>query len=199
MKIFIVYCHPAVSLPEDNSFTCEIRDSFIAGLESAGHDYLLSDLYGMNFITDMSGDEYRREAFYKRELPVPDDVKAEQEKINKSDAIVFIYPVFWTEAPAKLVGWFDRVWTFGFAYGENRGMKQLEKGLILCSAGNTAEYFEQTGLGDAMKKVMLNDRFFDRVKYKEMIIFDATSREKPERDLNRDKHLKKAFETGAGI
>lgn len=31
----------------------------------------------------------------------------EQEKIQNSDAIVFIYPIFWTEAPAKLVGWFD--------------------------------------------------------------------------------------------
>ena len=35
---------------------------------------------------------------------------------NMCDA--FIYPVFWTEAPAKLVGWFDRVWSYGLAYGE---------------------------------------------------------------------------------
>ena len=194
MKIFIVYCHPS-----ENSFTREIRDSFISGLNSAGHDYVLSDLYRMNFAADMSESEYTREAFYRHELDVPDDVRAEQEKINASDAIAFIYPVFWSEAPAKLKGWFDRVWTFGFAYGENRSMKQLEKGLVLCVAGNTAEYFERTGLGDAMRKVILNDRLFDRVKTKEMIIFDATSRELPERELNREKHLKRAFEEGAKI
>jgi len=194
MKIFIVYCHPS-----EDSFTREVRDSFIKGLENAGHSYILSDLYKMNFITDMSESEYKREAFYRGGLPVPDDVKSEQEKINASGAIVFIYPVFWTEAPAKLVGWFDRVWTYGFAYGDKRGIKVLEKGLVLCVAGNTIEYFETTGLGEAMKKVMLNDRFFDRVKSKEMIILDATSRELPERELFREKHLKRAFEAGKNI
>ena len=194
MNVFIVYCHPS-----GDSFTREVRDSFIAGLESAGHTYILSDLYSMNFVSDMSEDEYRREAHYRRELPLPEDVRAEHEKINASDAIVFIYPVFWTEAPSKLVGWSDRVWTFSFAYGENRSMKQLKKGLILCVAGNTLEYFEQTGLGEAMKRVMLEDRLFDRVKSKEMIILDTTSRELPERELNRDKHLRRAFEAGAGL
>jgi len=194
MKVFIVYCHPS-----NDSLTREIRDSFIAGLESAGHEYILSDLYAMNFASDLSEGEYRREAWYCRELPVPGDVQAEHEKINSSDAIVFIYPVFWTDAPAKLSGWFDRVWTYGFAYGEKRSMKTLEKGLVLCSAGNTLEYFERTGLGDAMKKVMLNDRLFDRVKTKEMIIFDASSRELPERELNREKHLKRALEAGAAL
>jgi NAD(P)H dehydrogenase (quinone) len=191
MKIFIVYCHPS-----EDSLTREVRDSFIAGLESAGHDYILSDLYAMNFSSDMGESEYLREAYYRRELPLPDDVKAEQEKLNASGAIVFIYPVFWTEAPSKLVGWFDRVWTFGFAYGENRGMKTQEKGLVLCVAGNTLEYFEKTGLGAAMKKVMLEDRLFDRVKQKEMIILDASSRESADREINRAKHLKRVFEAG---
>jgi NAD(P)H dehydrogenase (quinone) len=150
----------------------------------------------MNFRTDMSEAEYLREAFYRADLPVPDDVIAEQEKINASDAIAFIYPVFWSEAPAKLVGWFDRVWTFSFAYGENRKMKQLEKAVVLVSAGNTLEYFERTGIGSAMIKVFLDDRLFDRVKQKEMIIFDATSRELEERKANWEKHLAKAFEVG---
>ena len=194
MKVFIVYCHPS-----NDSFTREVRDSFIAGLESAGHSYLLSDLYAMNFVTDLSRAEYFREAHYQKDLPLPPDVSAEHEKINASDAIVFIYPVFWTEAPAKLVGWFDRVWTFGFAYGDNRSMKQLEKGMILCIAGNTLEYFESTGLGEAMKRISLDDRLFDRVKSKEMIILDATSRELPERELYRERHLKRAFEAGAGL
>jgi len=192
MKIHIVYCHPS-----EDSFTREVRDSFIAGLEHGGHTFTLSDLYKMNFITDMSEEEYLREAYYKRSLPVPADVKAEHEKINASDAIAFIYPVFWTDGPAKLKGWFDRVWTYGFAYGDNRAMKQLEKGLALCVAGNTLKYFEESGLGDVMKKTMLRDRFFDRVKSRMMIILDATSRELPDRNLNREKHLKRAFETGA--
>jgi NAD(P)H dehydrogenase (quinone) len=194
MRVFIVYAHPS-----DDSFTREVRDSFIAGLESAGHCYVLSDLYKMGFKTDMSEDEYLREAYYKRELPLPADVIAEHEKINSCDAVAFIFPLFWTDAPAKLVGWFDRVWTYGFAYGENRAMKQLEKGLVIISAGNTMEYFHQTGILGALEKVMLYDRLFDRVKEKELIILDATSREKELRETNRKAHLQRVFKAGAEL
>jgi NAD(P)H dehydrogenase (quinone) len=194
VKVFIVYCHPS-----EDSLTRTIRDNLICGLESSGHRYILSDLYKMNFRTDINESEYLREAFYRTDLPLPDDVIAEQEKINASDAIAFIYPVFWSEAPAKLVGWFDRVWTFGFAYGENRRMKLLEKALVLVSAGNTLEYLDRTGIGSAMKEVFLDDRLFDRVKQKEMIIFDATSRELAEREANWAAHLAKAFKAAARI
>jgi NAD(P)H dehydrogenase (quinone) len=194
VKAFIVYAHPS-----EDSFTRHIRDAFIAGLESSGHEHIISDLYKMNFSSDMSEEEYKREAFYKRAAPLPADVLGEQEKINSSDAIVFIYPVFWSEAPAKLVGWFDRVWTYGFAYGDNRSMKRLEKGLVIVSAGNTMEYFERTGILDAMKKVILSDRLFDRVKTKEMIVLDATSRELPDRERNWDAHLRRAFEAGKNL
>jgi len=160
---------------------------------------VLSDLYRMNFNADMSEAEYQREAFYRRELPVPADVDAEQEKINASDAIAFIFPLFWTDAPAKLVGWFNRVWTYGFAYGENRTMKLLEKGLVICSAGNTMEYFHTTGILTALEKMMLEDRLFDRVKTRELIILDGTSREKPLREENWNTHLERAFQAGAGM
>jgi NAD(P)H dehydrogenase (quinone) len=194
MKVFIVYAHPS-----EDSFTRHIRDAFIEGLKSAGHEYIISDLYKMNFLSDMSEEEYKREAFYKRDAPLPADVRGEQEKINSGDAIVFIYPVFWSEAPAKLVGWFDRVWTYGFAYGDNRSMKQLEKGLVIVSAGNTMEYFERTGILEAMKKVILTDRLFDRVKTREMIVLDATSRELPDRERTWDAHLRRAFEAGRDL
>jgi NAD(P)H dehydrogenase (quinone) len=194
MKAFIVYAHPS-----EDSFTRRIRDAFIGGLESSGHEHVISDLYKMNFPSDMSEEEYRREAFYLRDAPLPIDVLGEQEKINSSDAIVFIYPVFWSEAPAKLVGWFDRVWTYGFAYGENRSMKRLEKGLVIVSAGNTMEYFERTGIFDAMEKVILGDRLFDRVKTREMIVLDATSRELPDRERNWDAHLRRAFKAGRDL
>jgi NAD(P)H dehydrogenase (quinone) len=194
MRVFIVYAHPG-----GDSFTRNVRDRFIAGLESTGHSYVLSDLYRMNFKTDMDEAEYRREAFYQRDAPLPEDVIREQEKINAADAIVFIYPVFWTDVPAKLKGWFDRVWTYGFAYGENRIMKQLERALVICSAGNTMEYFHRTGLLDAMEKVMLKDRLFDRVKRKDMIVLDGTSRETSDRERNWDRHLDRVFRAGAEI
>ena len=191
MKAFIVYCHPS-----EDSFTSHVRDSFIKGIVDSGNEYILSDLYKMDFKSDMTEQEYLRDANYRDTPDVAADVLAEHEKINSADAIVFIYPVFWTEAPAKLVGWFDRVWSYGFAYGGNKKMKMLEKGLILCSAGNPLERLEQFGLLDSMKKVMLGDRLFNRVKQAEFIVFDSTSRENPLRKQNWDKNLAVAYEKG---
>jgi hypothetical protein len=50
-----------------------------------------------------------------------------------------------------------------------------------------------------MKKVRLNDRLFDRVKRKDLIVLDGTSRETPERERNWDRHLERAFRAGAEI
>ena len=190
MKAFIVYCHPS-----EDSLTRSLRDEFIKGILDSGNEYVLSDLYKMDFKTDMTEEEYLRDAYYRDNPNVADDVLAEQEKINSSDAIVFIYPVFWTEAPAKLVGWFDRVWSYGFAYGD-KTMKLLDKAMILCSAGNTMEHLEQFGLLDSMKKVMLGDRLFGRAKETGFVVFGSTSRENELRKLNWDSNLQKAYDIG---
>ncbi len=193
MRVFIVYCHPS-----EDSFTKNMCDAFIKGVTDSGNEYIISDLYKMGFQTDMTEKEYLRDANYRNTPDVAEDVLLEQEKINSADAIAFIYPVFWTEAPAKLVGWFDRVWSYGFAYGE-KTMKVLDKALIMCSAGNPIERLEEYGLLDSMKRVMLGDRLFGRAKQMEFIIFDNTSRENELREKNWDANLQKAYEIGKGL
>ena len=173
-------------------------DAFIKGITDSGNEYIISDLYKMGFKTDMTEEEYLRDANYRTTPDVAEDVRAEQEKINSADAIAFIYPVFWSEAPAKLVGWFDRVWTYGFAYGE-KTMKMLDKAVILCSAGNFIERLEQFGILESMKKVMLGDRIFGRAKQTDFIAFDSTSRENELREKNWDANLQKAYEIGKGL
>ncbi|MBO4346039.1 MAG: NAD(P)H-dependent oxidoreductase [Lachnospiraceae bacterium] len=193
MKAFIVYCHPS-----DDSFTKNMCDSFIKGIKDSGNEYIISDLYRMDFKSDITEQEYLRDANYLTTPSVVPDVLAEHEKINSSDVIVFIYPIFWTEAPAKLVGWFDRVWSYGFAYGEKK-MKKLKKAVILCSAGNTKERLEGFGLLGSMKKVMFGDRLYGRVEKTEFVLFDSTSRENPLREKKWDENLKKAYEKGLNL
>jgi NAD(P)H dehydrogenase (quinone) len=140
-----------------------------------------------------------REAYYRTDLPVETDVVEEQEKINKADIIVFIYPVFWTEAPAKLVGWFDRVWTYGFAYGE-RTMKTLQKALLLCITGRSIEELIKTGQAESMKTTMLGDRIFDRALDKEMIFLDGVSRfNMKNRKEKGENHLERVYNIGMNI
>ena len=170
-------------------------DAFIKGITDSGNEYIMSDLYKMDFNPVMTEQEYLRDANYRNSPEVASDVLAEQEKINSADAIAFIYPVFWTEAPARLVGWFDRVWSYGFAYGD-KTMKLLDKAIILCSAGNPIEKLEQFGLLDSMKKVMLGDRLYGRAKQLEFVVFDNTSRANELRTKNWDTNLQKAYEKG---
>lgn len=192
MKIFIVYCHPS-----KNSFTHNVYELFLKGLKDAGHTVVTSDLYEMKFQTDLTETEYLRETFYKSELPVAGDVRLEQEKIQSSDAIAFIYPVFWTDAPAKLVGWFDRVWTTGFAYNPAPKMNVLEKALVIACAGKTLQSLDETGEIQAMKTVMLGDRIRDRAKLKEMVVFDnITHWDEKAREHSMPLHLSEAYNLG---
>jgi len=170
VKVFIVYTHPS-----EDSFTYQVKEKFIESLLTAGHTYEISDLYKMNFNADISEKEYYRESNYLSDLPLSEDIMKEQNKINNCNIIVFIYPVFWTEAPAKLVGWFDRVWSYGFAYGECT-MKKLSKALFIAITGHSIKHLEGYGHMQSMRTVMLGDRIFDRAISKEMIILDCMTK-----------------------
>ena len=193
MKAFVVYCHPS-----KDSFTRHVRDSFIKGVVDSGNDYELSDLYKMNFQADMTEKEYLRDSNYRTTPDLAEDVLAEQQKINSSDAVVFIYPVFWTDVPAKLKGWFDRVWTYGFAYGE-KSMKLLQKGLVLCTTGHTKNELKKYKLLESMKKVMLGDRLFKKVKDAEFIVFDGMTNACGLREKNWNKNLETAYQKGKNL
>ncbi len=196
MNILIVFSHPS-----NKSFTYQVLEKVKEGLEDSGHETEVSDLYAMNFQSDMTEEEYYREGFSKCNLPIPEDVRFEQEKIAKADVLIFIYPVWWSDCPAKLKGWFDRVYTVGYAYGydENgqkaRKMKTVKYGLILCTAGHPNDFLDSVGLSESMKNIMLEDRLGIRFEKKEMIILGGTL------DLEkvRDKHLETAYQAGKEI
>ncbi|MGV8982613.1 NAD(P)H-dependent oxidoreductase [Clostridium sp.] len=192
MNVFIVYCHPS-----EDSYTFKLKNEFIKGLNAAGHSYVISDLYKMGFNAEFTEKDYLREAYYRNEIPLDDDVLIEQNKIQESDAIVFIYPVFWTEAPAKLIGWFDRVWTCGFAYGVNPSMKQLKKALFIAIAGRSIEDLNKLKQAQAMETVMVDDRINNRAKEKQIVFLDDTSRYNMNlRNIKGKKHLETVYNFG---
>lgn len=185
VNVLVVYCHPS-----KNSFTNAIKSSFIKGLEDAGHTYIVSDLYAEKFNPIMSEKEYLREGFYKLDMPVSADVLREQSRINESDVIVFIYPDFWTASPAMLEGWFQRVWTYGFAYGDFPKMKILEKALFLITMGGSLNDEIRLKQLEAMKTVMVGDRIKNRAKSCEVYAFDQMTRGYGN-DSNRNERIKR--------
>lgn len=190
MKVLIVYCHPS-----HHSFTYQVKEHFVRGLKEAKHEYEVIDLYAENFNSDIGESEYLRDAFYDDKQDIPDDVKKYQEIINRNDAIVFIYPVFWTEAPSKLVGWFQRVWTYGFAYGKQM-MKTLEKSLFLVNMGGDAKEPLRKRQIEAMKEVMVGERKASRALKNAFIVYDRMSRDYQERQQKMEKYLQDAYLKG---
>ncbi|AXT49720.1 flavodoxin family protein [Aquimarina sp. BL5] len=175
MKVLIIYCHPS-----KKSYTYEILQQLELDLKKERIEFQVSDLYAMNFKTDMSEEEYRREGFANLDIPIANDVKKEHQKIAGTDCIIFLYPVWWSDCPAKLKGWFDRVYAVGYAYGENKEkdntqmMKRVPQGVVICTAGHPNKFLEEIGIARSMRNVMLDDRLGKRFNKKAMIILGGT-------------------------
>ncbi|RZJ55022.1 MAG: flavodoxin family protein [Flavobacterium sp.] len=172
MNILIVYAHPS-----KKSYTFQVLKQLKSLIEKQNWNLEISDLYEINFQGDMSENEYEREGFAKIDLPISEDVLAEHQKIEKVDCIIFLYPVWWSDCPSKLKGWFDRVYSVGYAYGQtetSKKMKTVPQGIVICTAGHPNEFLTEIGIAQSMENIMLNDRLGKRFENKEMLILGGT-------------------------
>ncbi len=195
-NVFIVYAHPS-----RDSFTFMVKEAFLNGLKKTGKSFVVSDLYEMKFNPVISETEYLREAYYDLSKPVLQDVADEQRKISEADAIVFIYPDFWTASPAMLEGWFQRVLTYGYAYGDAPKMKTVEKAVFLMTMGGCMKDEIRQRELEAMKTIMIGDRLKGRVRSAEFYVFDEMTRGygSVKREKNTEKFLKMAEQAAMEI
>jgi len=66
-------------------------------------------------------------AVHHRKAGFPADVAAEQARIDRADALVLVYPVYWWSMPALLKGWIDRVFANGWAFDFSSDAKLVKK------------------------------------------------------------------------
>lgn len=105
-----------VSHPDPQSLTHAVARSFAEGAEALGqHTTELADLAAEGFQPAFNPAD-RATFFQKASAPL--DVLREQERIDRSDALVLVYPVYWWSFPGQLKGWIDRVFSNGWAYSE---------------------------------------------------------------------------------
>ncbi|MCE0768051.1 NAD(P)H-dependent oxidoreductase [Pseudonocardia kujensis] len=117
-----------VAHPEPRSLTGVLAAEGRAALEEQGHEVAVSDLYAMRWNPVLTRLDYgldgeerlvvsaaARRAFDAGTLPP--EVRAEQDKLRRADALVLQFPLWWFGMPAILKGWVDRVFVDGFAYG----------------------------------------------------------------------------------
>jgi NAD(P)H dehydrogenase (quinone) len=107
MKILVIYAHP------DSEGHCSaILSEVKQHLDQETSDYEIIDLYKMNYDPVLKG----KELYGVKSTELSDVNKELQEKVSKADKLIFIYPIWWNSMPAILKGFFDRVFTSGFAF-----------------------------------------------------------------------------------
>jgi NAD(P)H dehydrogenase (quinone) len=158
MHVLIVFAHPRRS-----SFTGELAESFCRGLAEAGHSFEWADLYEEGFDPLLDEDQFGLETAMDPVSARPGQVQAEQARLDRAEGLVFVYPFWWSDVPAILKGWFDRVWSYGYAYAyeddrSRRTRLGIRKALALCPAGHTDEKLDALGLREAHHRVMVEDR-----------------------------------------
>ncbi|NJC26625.1 NAD(P)H-dependent oxidoreductase [Neolewinella antarctica] len=116
--------------------------------EKKGHQVRFKDLYRMDFDSILGMKDFT--AWGKGEVPA--DVKAEQKDFDWADKLVFLYPIWWNERPAKLKGYFDRVLTKPWAWDMN------EKGLVQNMTGKSAMVAVTYGSPDGLYDFLTIDQ-----------------------------------------
>ena len=190
MRVHIIYAHPS-----SESFTYAILKAFMTGLAEAGHECTVSDLYAMGFRPELTLNEHELFRDGADDSALPSDVVAEREKLLAAQAWAFVYPNWWTDCPAIMKGWFDRVWT-GFAKGPQE-KPPARKALVLCTAGHTIERLRELDEYQAMQTAMLTDRIAHRAAEKSFHVFGGSAAfQGQDWELRRDAHLKTARRLG---
>jgi putative NADPH-quinone reductase len=99
VNVLLVHCHPL-----EDSFVAVVRDRARRGLEAAGHDVDLLDLYAEGWRCE--GEEPPED-----DADDPDDrVTGHAARLRSATGVVLVYPTWWGGQPAMLQDWLDRVW-----------------------------------------------------------------------------------------
>jgi NAD(P)H dehydrogenase (quinone) len=119
MHALIVVAHP-----DPKSLTHRVAVHLAEGVSNSGNTFEIADLAAEAFDPRFTAADI---ALFRREVPPPADVAAEQARIDRADALVLVYPVYWWSMPGLLKGWIDRVFANGWAYDEGPDTKLVKK------------------------------------------------------------------------
>lgn len=165
VKIFIVHAHP-----EPQSFNGALTRHARQTLEGAGHQVQVSDLYAMKFdpVSDRRNfTTVKDSAYYKQQIEelhasesggFAPDIRAELEKLDWCDALVFQFPLWWFSVPAILKGWVDRVFAMGRIYGGGKwydnGAFKGKRALLSLTTGGPESIYSEAGLNGNIHDIL---------------------------------------------
>lgn len=109
MRVLVVLAHPNA-----DSFNHAVANRVVEALQRSGHEVTLLDLYALGSRAAMSPEE---RSAYHGDNPILDPmVAAHVELLRTVEALVFVYPTWWSSLPAILKGWLERTMVPGVAF-----------------------------------------------------------------------------------
>ena len=173
MNILIVAAYPEV-----HSLNGALHRFAIKHLNETGHQVQVSDLYAMNWKSQLDADDTLAPLAGEHYHPSQDskkafeqglqraDIAAEQEKLRWADAVIFQFPLWWFSMPAIMKGWFDRVYACGFAYGVGEhsdthwgdrygeGNLSGKRAMLLVTAGGWESHYSSRGINGPINDIL---------------------------------------------
>jgi NAD(P)H dehydrogenase (quinone) len=158
MNVLIVFAHP-----ESESLNGSLKELAVDVLNDEGHLVQVSDLYAMNWKAVLDKDDFpermNKELFNSiaeqlnavKKDSIPLDIKREMDKVLWADVIIFQFPIWWSNFPAILKGWIDRVFYNGFAFNVvemklyNDRLLKGKKGMLSFTTGASRELYTDKG------------------------------------------------------
>lgn len=149
MNHLIIYCHP-----NPKSFNHAVLEIYEGLARGKGHEVRVRDIYGTGFDPVLKAEDFMN----IQQGKVSDDVREEQEQIKWAEIITLIHPIWWFQMPARLKGYIDRVFSYGFAYeiGKDgiKGLLSGKKVIVLNTTGGTEETYDKMGFREAVEKTI---------------------------------------------
>ena len=118
MNISVIVAHP-----NPKSFNHAIAQAARLELECRGHVVAYHDLHAEKFDPLLPLEEFPMNA------PVPPAIEAQSREIARADGVIVVHPNWWSQPPAILKGWLDRVLRPGTAY--KFGASPTGEGIII--------------------------------------------------------------------
>ena len=162
-QTLIIYAHPY-----DGSFNHAILEEGKAGLEASGRPYEVIDLYADGFDPRYTAEELS--LFSKGETTDP-LVERYQKMIEASDSWIFVAPMWWSDVPAILKGFLDKVMKQKWAYlpsstGVKGKLTHVRSAWAITTSTGPTFYYRVSGkngvrrvfLGQAVKQLGVRKR-----------------------------------------
>ncbi|WP_270087091.1 NAD(P)H-dependent oxidoreductase [Sphingobacterium sp. SYP-B4668] len=172
MRTVIVFNHPY-----ELSYCNAILHAVTKGLKNAYHEVDLMHLDNDGFNPAMSSEDLKAFVAHK---PIDPQVIDYNQRLEKADHLIFIFPIWWDQMPAMTKGFIDRVLSPGVVYDHHpRGfglvplLKNL-KSITIITTMNKPKLLYSLFMGNLIKKAVLRS-VFKTMGYKNLNWINFTS------------------------